>query len=277
MTDLAVWAPLAQTVQLETGGQRLPCGSGPAAGGRRRTCPPATTTRSCSTTATRCPTHGRPGSRTACTARAGSSTTARSPGPTGAGAACRCTAASSTSCTSARSAPRARSTASSRQLDHLVDLGVDLVELMPVDAFPGRWRLGLRRRRPLRRARPVRRPGGSQAARRRLPRPRARRGHRRRLQPPRARGQLPAAVRPLLHRPAPHAVGLGGQLRRRRLGRGAAVLHRQRADVAARLPRRRPAPRRRPRHRRHLGDPPAGRALRGGRRPGGAARPARCS
>ena len=33
--------------------------------------------------------------------------------------------------------PRARSTPRSTRLDHLVDLGVDIVELMPVAAFPG--------------------------------------------------------------------------------------------------------------------------------------------
>ena len=48
------------------------------------------------------------------------------------------------------------------------------------------------------------------------PRPRARRLAGRGLQPPRTRRQLPAAVRPLLHRPAPDALGGGGQPRRTR-------------------------------------------------------------
>ena len=43
----------------------------------------------------------------------------------------------STSCTSAPSPPRARSTPPSSKLDHLVALGVDLVELLPVNAFNG--------------------------------------------------------------------------------------------------------------------------------------------
>ena len=43
------------------------------------------------------------------------------------------------------------------RLDHLRDLGVDFVELMPVAAFPGAPRLGLRRRRPVGGARAVRR------------------------------------------------------------------------------------------------------------------------
>ena len=53
------------------------------------------------------------------------------------GTAAACSAGSSTSCTSARSPPRARSTPRSSRLDHLVDLGVDVVELMPVAAFGG--------------------------------------------------------------------------------------------------------------------------------------------
>ena len=62
----------------------------------------------------------------------------RSVGPTPAGTAGRWPPRSSTSCTSARSASRARSRASSTDLDHLVALGVNAVELMPVAEFPGR-------------------------------------------------------------------------------------------------------------------------------------------
>ena len=40
-------------------------------------------------------------------------------------------------CTSARSPPRARSTRPSTGCDHLVDLGVDVVELLPLASFPG--------------------------------------------------------------------------------------------------------------------------------------------
>ena len=46
-------------------------------------------------------------------------------------------ARSSTSCTSAPSPPRAPSTPPIERLDHLVALGVDLVELLPVNAFNG--------------------------------------------------------------------------------------------------------------------------------------------
>ena len=99
------------------------------------------------------------------------------------------------------------------RLDHLVDLGVSAVELLPCNAFAGERGLGLRRRRLVRRARAVRRSGRAQALRRRLPRPRARRRHGRRLQPPRAGRELPAGVRALPHRGAHDALGPGGQPR----------------------------------------------------------------
>ena len=56
------------------------------------------------------------------------------------------------------------------RLDHLVELGVDLVEVLPVNAVRRRPQLGLRRRRLVRRHRELRRPGRVQALRRRLPR-----------------------------------------------------------------------------------------------------------
>ena len=58
------------------------------------------------------------------------------------------------------------------RLDHLVDLGVDVVELMPVAAFPGRT-AGATTGSTSGGARRLRRPGGAAALRRRLPRPRA--------------------------------------------------------------------------------------------------------
>ena len=63
-----------------------------------------------------------------------------------------CTTRSSTSCTSARSRRRARSTRAIPHLPALAELGVTAIELMPVAEFPGRARLGLRRRLPERRA-----------------------------------------------------------------------------------------------------------------------------
>ena len=148
-----------------------------------------------------------------------------------------CPAPSSTSCTSARSPPEGTFDGAIERLDHLVDLGVDAVELMPVAEFSGRRGLGLRRRRPVRAAPRLRRARRAEAAGRRLPRGRPRRGARRRLQPPRPGRELPRRVRPVLHRAPPDQLGRRRQLRRpgqRRGARGSSIdnaLH-----VAARLP-----------------------------------------
>ena len=99
---------------------------------------------------------------------------------------------------------------------------------------------------------------------------------RRGLQPPRPGGQLPRPVRPVLHRPLPHALG-----RRRSTYDGAGQRRRPRATSSdnvracgSRLPRRRPAPRRGhaifdfgPRHllRRARRQPPGAGSGRGGR------------
>ena len=100
---------------------------------------------------------------------------------------------------------------------------------MPVADFPGVAQLGLRRRLPVRavaQLRPARRPARAWST----PRTRsARRDPRRRLQPPRSRRRVPAAVQSgVLHRPAPTPWGRGDQPRRARLGRRAALHHRQR-------------------------------------------------
>ncbi len=126
--------------------------------------------------------------------------------------------------------------------------------------LPRRLRLGLRRRLPLRPPPGIRRARRVEAAGRRLPRPQARRDPRRRVQPHGAVGQLPAEVRPLLHRPPPHPLGQRAQLRRPVQRRGPPVLLRQRPDVVPRLPLRRPPPRRRARHRRHQRHPLPGAA-----------------
>ena len=76
---------------------------------------------------------------------------------------------------------------------------------------------------------------------------------RRRLQPPRARRRRLRPVLPaLLHRSSRQRVGAGAQLRRRRLGPGAGVLHHQRRLLDRRVPPRRPPDRRRPGHLRLL-------------------------
>ena len=73
------------------------------------------------------------------------------------------------------------------RLDHLVELGVTHVELLPVNAFNGVWNWGYDGVDWYAVHEPLRRPGRAQAVRRRLPRPGPRRRARRRLQPPRAR------------------------------------------------------------------------------------------
>ena len=81
------------------------------------------------------------------------------------------------------------------KLDHLKDIGVDLVELMPVNAVNGEHNWGYDGVLWSAVHEAVRRPGGVPALRRRLPRGRAGRDPGRRPQPPRPVGQLPAAVR----------------------------------------------------------------------------------
>ena len=107
-----------------------------------------------------------------------------------------------------------------------------------------RPQLGLRRRPVVRRAGELRRAAGLPAVRRRLPPARHRRHPGRRLQPPRRRRQPPPEFRavPERHRQQQH-LGRHDQPGRRRFRRGPAVHPGQRADVAAGLPRRRPAAR----------------------------------
>ena len=154
--------------------------------------------------------------RTACTSGPAPSTRTPSRGPTRRGPGASWPARSSTSCTSARSRPRAPSTPRSGRLDHLRSIGVDLVELMPVNSFNGDPQLGLRRGRLVRRRRDVRRPGGVPALRRRLPRRRARRRAGRGPQPPRPVRELPAAVRAVPQGRGREQLGRPREPRRRR-------------------------------------------------------------
>ena len=91
--------------------------------------------------------------------------------------------------------------AAARELPELADLGMTVLEVMPVADFPGRFGWGYDgvnlfaptpALRPARRLPPLRRSG---------PRRRPRRHSRRGLQPPRARRQLPRSVRPGLFQP----------------------------------------------------------------------------
>ena len=115
-------------------------------------------------------------------------------------------------------------------------------------AVPREEKLGIRRRLPVRGAGELRRAGRAEAPGRRLPPARPGRRPGRGLQPSRAGGQLPLRLRPLLHRPVPHPVGIRRELRRPRQRRGPAVFPGERPLLAAGVPRRRAAPRRDPRH-----------------------------
>ncbi len=138
------------------------------------------------------------------------------------------------------------------RLDHLVDLGVTHVELMPVAEFSGDRRMGLRLAwtcsRLITRMAALR--GSSDWL---TPvTPGARGPARRRLQPFRPVGKLFASLRPLSHRPLPHAMGQRRQLRWPGQRRGTPAGVRQRFVMDGRLPYRRPAAGRDPRDSRRL-------------------------
>ena len=83
------------------------------------------------------------------------------------------------------------------KLDYLVDLGVDFVEVMPVNAFGGTHGWGYDGVLWYAVHEPYGGPDGSGAVRRRVPPPRSRCADRRGVQPPRPVRKLPAAVRPV--------------------------------------------------------------------------------
>ena len=121
--------------------------------------------------------------------------------------------------------------AAQRRLQHLVDLGVDVVELMPVAAWPGRWNWGYDGVGPW----AVDDEYDGPAALQRFVDACHRLGlgglPRRGLQPPRSGGQLPVPLRAVLLRPPPDAVGPGAQPRRAGQPARAALDHRQRAAL----------------------------------------------
>ena len=236
---------------------------GEAAGGPAPAWHPAPTTPCCSTTATN-PSRIPPpaGSPTACTVEPRLRPGRLRPGTTSSGAGASSPAPCSTNCTSARSRPAPRSTPPIERLDHLVDLGITHVEVMPVNAVNGVWNWGYDGvdwyavHEPL---------GGPDGFKRFVD---AAHGKGlavdpgRRLQPPRSVRELPAAVRAVPEVRTQH-VGRPGQ---RRGTRGARLHHRQRADVAAGLSRRRVAPGCRARAAGRLADPHPRRARDAGRR-----------
>ena len=120
----------------------------------------------------------------------------------------------STRCTSARSRPKAPGGRRPAQLDALADLGITVVEMMPIADFPGRFGWGydgVNLYAPDAALRHARR---SARVRRSRARARPRRDPRRRLQPRRPRRQLPGGLLAgLLHRPLQERLGPGDQLR----------------------------------------------------------------
>ena len=104
-----------------------------------------------------------------------------------------------------------------RVLDHLVELGVTAIELMPVADFPGRRNWGYDGVLPFAPDSTYGRPDDLKALVDARASPRRRGRPRRRLQPFRSGRQLPGVVRAaVLHRPPQDAVGRRDQLRRRR-------------------------------------------------------------
>ena len=109
--------------------------------------------------------------------------------------------------------------AAARELPALADLGVTVLEVMPVADFPGRFGWGYDGVDLFAPTRLYGTPDDLRALRRSRARARPRRDPRRRLQPPRPRRQLPGGVLAgLLHRPLHERLGRGDQLRRRRAG-----------------------------------------------------------
>ena len=90
----------------------------------------------------RCPTRGRSGSRTGCTGPAGCTTTPPSPGPTTAWTGRQLPGSVLYELHVGTFTPEGTFDAAIERLDHLVDLGVDLVELLPVNAFNGEHNWG---------------------------------------------------------------------------------------------------------------------------------------
>ena len=90
------------------------------------------------------------------------------------------------------------------QLPALAELGITIIEMMPVADFAGRIRLGIRWRRPVRADAAVRRPGRPARLRRRRAPGGARRDPGRRLQSPGSIRKLPAQIREELFLRANH-------------------------------------------------------------------------
>ena len=135
---------------------------------------------------------------------------------------CR-TARSCTRCTSAPSRRRGPGRPRAAELDALADLGITVIEMMPIADFAGRFGWGYD---GVNLYAPTRLYGTPDDLRAFVDRAHAlgpRRDPRRRLQPPRARRQLSVGFLPrLLHRPLHERLGRGDQFRSVAAGTGAA-------------------------------------------------------
>ena len=127
--------------------------------------------------------------------------------------------------------------AAAGKLDYLAGLGVDFIELLPVNAFNGTHNWGYDGVQWFAVHEALRRPGSVPAVRRRRPRGGPRRDPGRGLQPPRPQRELPAAVRALPQARRGQHVGRLRQPGRARLRPCPPVHPGQRGHVAARLPR----------------------------------------
>ncbi len=223
-TRFRLWAPAARRVDLAltaaAGRADLPMTPRTrrlARAGRARTRAPAAATRFASTTASWCPIPRRAAIPTTSTARAWSSTRRPSTGRTATGAAGRWEEAVIYELHVGTFTPEGTFAGVESRLDHLAELGVTAIELMPVAEFPGRAQLGLRRRAAVRARRGVRRARRPEAAGPGRARARAHGAARRRLQPLRPAGQLSLPPTRRASSPdATDAVGRRHRLRRRR-------------------------------------------------------------
>ena len=139
---VSVWAPRAErSVEVVCGERRVGARrgrAGPMVGRRPRTRPRATTTPSRSTAGRRAPIPGRRTSPTASTVRRGWSTTGPSAGPTSGWAGFDLASAVLYELHVGTFSAEGTFDGAIGHLDHLVALGVDAVELLPVVEFPGR-------------------------------------------------------------------------------------------------------------------------------------------
>ena len=149
--------------------------------------------------------------------------------------------------------PEGTWTAAAEKLPHLRDLGITLIEVMPVAAFPGKFGWGYDGVVLVRANGALRQPGRLSRVCRSGASAGHRRDSRRRLQPLRPVRQLHGRVFALLRlEEAPHGMGRRDQLRRRTLRARSRLRRGERRLLDSRVSPRRPAARRDARDRRRF-------------------------